>query len=150
MKIRPATVNDAEQAIDVLRRSISELCVIDHENDSQEIAGWLANKNIESWSQWVSDTASDLYVADDSGKILGIGMISHTGEILLNYVNPDVRYLGISKALLCHMEVSASTMGITICSLESTGTARRFYLSQGYKRLSNYLETDAVMIKKLT
>ena len=33
VKIRDATPDDAEAACDVLRRSISELCVADHGND---------------------------------------------------------------------------------------------------------------------
>jgi hypothetical protein len=44
MEIRDAMTEDAPAACDVLRRSISELCVADHGNDPTILARWLSNK----------------------------------------------------------------------------------------------------------
>jgi hypothetical protein len=44
VKIRDATPDDADAACDVLRRSISKLCVADHGNDPAILNAWLGNK----------------------------------------------------------------------------------------------------------
>lgn len=150
MMIRLASEADAGRGIKTLRRSISELCTLDHRNDPQEIRDWLQNKSIASWCLWVSNPTLDLYVADKEGEIVGVGLMSKTGEILLNYVSPDARFRGVSKALLSHMEAKASSDGLLICSLESTKTAHQFYLSQGYTPLTGGSRIGATMTKKLT
>ncbi|MBL4750549.1 MAG: GNAT family N-acetyltransferase [Amylibacter sp.] len=115
----------------------------DHRKEEQEIAGWLVNKTVESWALWVSDAASRLYVADYEGEILGVGMISEKGEILLNYVNPDARFHGVSKALLEHMEASVVAQGLACCSLESTKTAYQFYSNQATRHRTLAVERKA-------
>src|SRR6266436_6755901 len=44
VKIRDAKAEDARAAAQVLRRSISDLCVADHGNDPVILAQWLSNK----------------------------------------------------------------------------------------------------------
>lgn len=44
MKIRDAVAEDAIEACEALRRSITELCVADHRNDPDLLANWLRNK----------------------------------------------------------------------------------------------------------
>ncbi|MET0137076.1 MAG: GNAT family N-acetyltransferase, partial [Sphingobium sp.] len=56
----------------------------------------------------------------------------HEGHILLNYVSPDDRWRGVSKALLAHMEVEALRHAAERCTLETTETARLFYEANGY------------------
>jgi hypothetical protein len=41
---RRARVEDAAAACDVMRRSITELCLADHANDPTILEAWLANK----------------------------------------------------------------------------------------------------------
>ena len=42
--VRKAEPRDAEAAAVVLRRSITELCTLDHDGDADTLAKWLANK----------------------------------------------------------------------------------------------------------
>ena len=58
-----------------------------------------------------------------------MGAVTDTGEITLNYVSPDARFRGVSKTLLGALEVRAADRGNAQCTLASTETARRFYLS---------------------
>jgi hypothetical protein len=41
---RIATPGDAEQAIEIIRRSIEDLCIADHRGDQDILRLWLANK----------------------------------------------------------------------------------------------------------
>src|SRR5882757_9842767 len=62
VKIRDATPDDAEAACDVLRRSISELCVADHGNDPAILNAWLGNKQPEIVAAWARQTGNSLLV----------------------------------------------------------------------------------------
>jgi GNAT superfamily N-acetyltransferase len=71
-------------------------------------------------------------VAIKIDAIVAVGMITDAGEVLLNYVSPDARFRGASRALLKALEERARQRGATFCRLESTETARRFYRSDSY------------------
>ena len=134
MRIRKATSGDAEAASLVLRRSISELCVRDHENDPAILRSWLANKTPEKFREWAADEGDFCCVAEgDDGAILGVAYLAKAGEIKLNYVSPDARFQGVSGALVAHLEAHAMRWGLTRLTLKSTATAHRFYLERGYR-----------------
>lgn len=71
-------------------------------------------------------------------------MMLHAGEILLNYVSPYARFEGVSKAMLARMEADARALGVSSMILESTRTARLFYLSAGYTAVAD----DGLMLRK--
>ena len=133
MQIREACIEDAEQACHVVRRSITELCHADHRGDAPTLALWLANKTPEKMRRWID--AHHGFVAAEGAAILGVGIITSLGEIILNYVSPDARFRGISKALVARLEARARVLGIGTVTLQSSATALRFYVSAGYKPL---------------
>ena len=132
MLIREALLEDAPAACIVLRRSIAELCEADHRNDPTILARWLGNKTRENFCAWVQQLDNSLLVAVENRDILAVGSVSDAGTIGLNYVSPDARFRGVSRALLRALEVRAAERGNHRCNLTSTETARRFYLSNGY------------------
>jgi GNAT superfamily N-acetyltransferase len=132
MEIRDAVPEDASAACRVLRRSISELCVADHRNDPAILTRWLRNKTPEMVASWIAQPGNSLLVAVERGEILAVGSVTDVGEITLNYVSPDARFRGVSRALLGALEARAMERGNTRCTLVSNETARRFYLSAGY------------------
>jgi GNAT superfamily N-acetyltransferase len=132
MEIRAAKPEDAPIACEVMRRSIAELCVADHRNDAAVLARWLGNKTPELFLSWIVQPDNSLFVAAESGSILGVGSVTDAGHITLNYVSPDARFRGVSRALLGALEARAAERGNTRCTLTSTETARRFYLANGY------------------
>jgi GNAT superfamily N-acetyltransferase len=131
MEIRDATPDDASAACQVLRRSITELCVADHRNDREILTGWLSNKTPENFKSWIRPGHSVL-VAVEEDAILAVGSVTDAGEITLNYVSPDARFRGVSRAMLQALESRAADRDNTQCTLSSTETARRFYLTAGY------------------
>src|SRR6202030_4870300 len=64
--------------------------------------------------------------------ILAVGAVTDLGEITLNYVSPEARFRGVSRAVLGALEARAAERGNTRCTLISTETARRFYRAAGY------------------
>ena len=132
MEIRDAVLADAPAACAVLRRSITELCVADHRNDPAILERWLANKTPEIVASWIAQPAISMLVAVEGGIILAVGAVTNAGEITLNYVSPDARFRGVSRAMLGALEARAAERGNTRCTLISTATARRFYHAAGY------------------
>ena len=132
MHIREAGAEDAPAACTVLKRSIAELCEADHRNDPAIMAQWLGNKTPENFRAWVKRPENSVLVAVENDDILAVGSVTDAGIIGLNYVSPDARFRGVSRALLRALEVRAAERGNGRCGLTSTETARRFYRSMGY------------------
>jgi GNAT superfamily N-acetyltransferase len=132
MEIRAARSEDASAACEVMRRSIVELCVADHRNNETILNRWLSNKTPEVFESWIRQPDNSLLVAVQDGDILAVGSVTDAGEITLNYVSPDARFRGVSRAMLGVLETRAVDRGNTGCTLTSTKTARGFYLSNGY------------------
>ncbi|MEH2517939.1 GNAT superfamily N-acetyltransferase [Bradyrhizobium sp. AZCC 1610] len=132
VKIRDAAPEDAVAACRVLTESISRLCIADHGNDPAILNAWLANKTPETVAAWAAQKGSSLLLAVDGDVILAVGSVTDAGEITLNYVAPDARFRGVSRALLNALEARAVERGNRRCTLTSTETAHRFYRSAGY------------------
>lgn len=133
MEIRLANAEDAEQACTVLRRSIRDLCIEDHRNDEASLRGWLANKTPAQVLAWITSPGSHLLVASEGDAIAGVASAAAKGEILLNYVSPDFRFRGVSKALVSALETYLRAQGCRRAFLSSTLTAHSFYRGLGYR-----------------
>ena len=132
IEVRDAVREDAPAACEVIRRSISELCEADHRNDPEILKRWLANKTPEIVGSWIIKPGNSVLVAVDDDRILAVGSVTDAGEITLNYVSPDARFRGVSRAMLTALEARALERGIGRCTLLSTETAHRFYRSAAY------------------
>lgn len=125
--IRAAMKGDANCMSRTLVSSISELCFADHRGDPKLLANWTANKTPENITGWIGNLRVSLFIAEIDGRCAGVGGISTDGEIILNYVDPEHRFCGVSSALLAHMETELQKLGFQEGRLTSTKTARRFY-----------------------
>ena len=123
---------DAAAACEVLKRSIVELCVADHRHDPEILGRWLSNKTPDNFVAWVEQADNSMLVAVEKDDILAVGSVTDAGVIGLNYVSPDARFRGVSRAMLQALEARALERGATRCTLTSTETAYRFYRSNGY------------------
>ena len=132
MLIRAATAQDAAEICMVLRRSITELCAADHQNDPHILSQWLANKTEDNLQAWIAREGQIYFVAEIDGRITGVAAVSATNGVLLNYVSPDYQYRGVSKALMAALESWLKEQGRVVCHLISTATARQFYETLGY------------------
>jgi GNAT superfamily N-acetyltransferase len=130
MQVRPAEIADAERAIDVIRRSIEQLCALDHRNDPATLAMWLGNKTAANMRRWIADHM--VLVAVEGGRIAGVASVRADGHVLLNYVAPEARFRGASKHLMQAIEAWGASRGLEWLTLDSSATALRFYLANGW------------------
>lgn len=131
--VRPATSKDAEMAVQVVRRSIEELCTDDHHNDAVTLAGWLANKTPENCRSWIANPDNFCVVAEVDGRLSGVGLIHRGGEIKLFYLDPGVQRQGIGRAIHAALKTQARAWVLRRLRLDSTFLARPFYEALGYR-----------------
>lgn len=133
INLRQSKPADAEQIANVIRQSVEQLCIADHQGEQAVLNSWLENKTPETITAWVN--AKDSYCVsalDDSATVVGFGMLSQTGEVKLLYVSPEQKGTGVGQALLQNMEGQAVDWHLTEISLDSTKAAKTFYERQGY------------------
>ena len=68
----------------MLKRSISELCIADHENRPEILERWLSNKTPEIVASWIVQPSNSMLVATNGSAIIGVGLVTDKGEINLN------------------------------------------------------------------
>jgi N-acetylglutamate synthase-like GNAT family acetyltransferase len=130
--IRPAGPDDAVAACAVLRRSIAECCVLDHQNRPDILDAWLGNKTPENVASWFASPSNFSLVAERDGAVVGVALLTQAGKLSLCYVLPEALHGGAGKALLCGAEEQARRWGVSVLRLHSTATARDFYARNGY------------------
>ena len=131
--VRKAEPKDAEAAAEVLRRSITELCTLDHHGDAGTLAKWLANKTPRDFLSWLAKEDDFCVVAEANDQIMGVGLLHRSGEIRLCYLAPGAQGRGLGKAIHAALEEKARAWGLKRLHLESTVSARPFYERVGYR-----------------
>jgi GNAT superfamily N-acetyltransferase len=131
--VRDAILGDSDRVLNVVRQSITRLCVDDHQNDPATLEHWLANKTPEHFARWLADPDRALVVAELDGQVRGAGNVSRAGQIHLCYVEPGFERAGVGAAILSELERRARAWGLTELSLQSSANARGFYARHGYQ-----------------
>lgn len=132
-EIAAAAPADAGDAAALVRASITRLCAADHGGDPVKIAAWCENKTPEFLQDWLASPALFARIVRNPDGLLGLALATCDGEILLNYVDPGARGLGVTTALLAEVERLLAGLGIARARLVSTVTAREFYLRRGWR-----------------
>jgi len=132
LTVRQAEPKDAEVAVEVVRRSITELCTADHRGEADTIAKWLSNKTVQHFISWMSSNDNFFVVAEASDRLLGVGLLHRSGEINLLYLAPNAQRQGMGKAIHLALEEKAQAWGLLELKLDSTALACPFYERLGY------------------
>jgi GNAT superfamily N-acetyltransferase len=130
--IVPAGSEDAEEIARLLRRSIIELCEADHGNDPKRYEAWLENKTADNVTSWIGGGGPFLKTIDDRNQIIGVCAGGPDGQVHLNYILPEARHKGVSKAQMLALEAYYADQRVPEIRLNSTETAKRLYASLGY------------------
>ena len=144
--IDKAELSDVKSIIQVMRNSILS-CHADHHNNQASIDAWLANKTEENLALWIAHNYSLVCKQDNS--IVGFFMASATGEILLNYVEPNRQQQGIGKSLLDTAKAHYHNQGIDKLSAESTITAKAFYQKNGFEVMDEIVEEGKLVAYRM-
>ena len=133
--VREATAEDADAACTAVRRSIREVCGPDYGHEEPVMLDWLANKTPDNFRGWIeAPDAFSVVGVSKSGDVVGFGRISQAGWVQMCYIVPEALYQGYGKALLGAMEQQAVRWGLSTIGLNSSLTARAFYVRNGYRQ----------------
>jgi GNAT superfamily N-acetyltransferase len=130
---RPLLPDEATEACTVIRRSIEDLCIADHDGAPEILGPWLANKKPDIVRSWIEGNPGGVIGGVSNQGIGGVGGLLPGGRITMNYVAPWARFRGVSKGMMRALEARAAEQGEGFCTLTSTVTAHAFYLSLGYE-----------------
>lgn len=133
ISVRPAEPGDVPAMSRVLTASITELCAADHGNDPDALAAWTRNKSEAGVAAMLANPKLVLLVADRAGAVVAVGAVTTGGEVALNYVAPEARFCGVSKAMLARLEAELLALGFAQGRLEATATALPFYRDAGWQ-----------------
>ena len=124
---------------------------------TEEIQAWAVPKEPESYEE--SIRSKEFFVAEDSGAILGFGVLNQElAEVEAVYVTPEAGRRGIGLEILRKLEERAEDRGLRQLRLNASLNAVPFYEQSGYVaqepskyRLLTGVEIACVpMIKTLT
>ncbi len=129
MKIRLARDEDYVAMARLRRQTIRHINAKDYPADV--IQRWSGSTN----AQGLRDSADycKRWVALDCNKIIGFCEHSLTNELSRIYVHKDYLRQAVGSRLLKTAEKSLVKLGCQKVTLQSTITARNFYVSNGYK-----------------
>ena len=102
--VHQATSRDAAAAVQVVRQSIEQLCTADHRNDPATLTRWLANKTPEHFHSWIASPDNFCVVAEMDGRLSGVGLLQHGGEIQLFYLAPGTQHRSMGRAIHAALE----------------------------------------------
>lgn len=131
--VRPARDDDAAAAVDLVRRSIRELCTADHRGDQATLSRWLANKTVDNFFKWLANPDNFCVVAESDRWLAGVGLLHRGGELRLFYVAPGAQRLGAGRLIHAALEQQAHRWNLVALHLDSTALACRFYEALGYR-----------------
>lgn len=140
--IKPAKLEDAQNIIDVIKQSIKN-CKLDHHDDPLIIADWLFNKTAENMRYWIKDSYA--FIFKHHQQIVGFILLSKAGTISLNYTLPAFQNKGIGSQLMRHIIKVATENNIETLKVESTLTAKAFYLSHHFEHMNDIYENNQLL-----
>ncbi|MFT4021901.1 MAG: GNAT family N-acetyltransferase [Acinetobacter sp.] len=144
--ILSATRNDVKNIVHVITLSI-QACTLDHQENPEIIQKWLSNKTVENISIWMKNSFAFIYKKE--GEVIGFILLSKAGVLLLNYILPDQQGVGIGSALLNQVIDTAKEKSIQKIALESTLTAKEFYLSKKFKIIEEIYENNQLVAYRM-
>jgi GNAT superfamily N-acetyltransferase len=134
--VRQANARDVEAAVEVVRRSITELCSADHKGDADTLAWWLSNKTVQHFASWFANYDNFCVIAEEGDSVFGVGLLHRSGEIRLLYLAPGAQRKGIGKAMYSALEGKANAWRLERLNLDSTALACPFYEKLGYRAVA--------------
>ena len=155
LKIRRARQEDCDSIAGVHAAAVSGIRTALY--TPEEIQAWAVPKKPESYKDSIRN--KEFFVAEDSGAILGFGVLNQElAEVEAVYVTPEAGRHGIGLEILRKLEERAKDRGLRQLRLNASLNAVPFYEQAGYVaqeaskyRLLTGVEIACVpMIKTLT
>ncbi len=131
-EVRQSVSSDSTMVVEVLQRSILDVCGRDYGYDKSILNNWIENKTVDNVTSWIHHAELLSFSCLSEKTVIGFSLANIKGEILLLYVLPAFVGKGVGKLLYSSMEDSLKECGVTRVVSHSTITAKPFYLKMGF------------------
>ena len=139
LKIREIVQGDYQEVIDLIHKTVKisnspdyPQKIIDHQINVHYTLEWLQTKSQGKYIVVATLTEKTSERENIKSRIVGVCALKENTMTTL-FVDPDFQHLGIGKVLVEIIERKCRDNGNNEINLESSYTARNFYLKLGYK-----------------
>ncbi len=146
ISVRPAKKGDGAAILALHRRAIHEIACADY--PPVILDAWGAPIPEGDLSQRGAEFDAKIerglivLVAEIDGSIAGFGEVAPAKcKLSALYVSPDFQRRGVGRAILFELERIASEKAVPYFMMDSSITAERFYLANGYRIVERGLHT---------
>jgi putative acetyltransferase len=129
VRIRPYRDTDAGPTLEVFYRAVRQTAARDYTDE--QIGAWAAPPpSIREWGS--RRAATNTWVAEIHGSVVGFTDLDATGYIDMMYIDPDHTRQGIAARLLEHLVGIAATAHLEVLTVNASITARPFFARHGF------------------
>ena len=137
LKIRKATVEDADSIRELFRDTITSVNKKDY--DEKQIAIWASgSENKNGWE--IKITEQNFLVAEIDSKIVGFSSITDEGYIDFMFTHKDHQHQGIATKMLFVLEEIANEKKLEKVWAEVSITARPFFSGKGFRITERFVK----------
>ena len=130
MQIRLATIDDAEQLMQLFRDTI--LTINSKDYNEEQVNAWAAtSKNIDRLKTKIKEDY--FIVAETDDIIVGFSSITPAGYLDFMYVHKDHQRKGIANKLLHEIKTQATKWKLAEITTDASITAKPFFEKHGFK-----------------
>ena len=144
MSIQNSSPKEANEITSVLRRSILELCGPDYNNDQTILEEWVENKTEENIKSWIESENTIAVTGYLNSSVVGFGLASLKGEVLLMYVLPEQKGKGYGASIYRSIETQLKTQNVNRVIAYSTITAKAFYHKMGFTQFDDAIKVGSI------
>lgn len=129
MKIRRFRPSDTELIAQLFQNTIRSVNLGDY--TEEQLKAWAPDDiHFRDWEEKCSSTST--LVADSNGIIAGFAQLDDDGHIDCFYCHKDFQRKGVGTMLFNEIEAEACNSGLTRLFVESSITAKTFFLKNGF------------------
>jgi putative acetyltransferase len=128
MEIRRAHEGDVGTVRRIHGNAIRDVCAKDYPPDV--IAAWLAGRSEERYLKQIREDS--VWIAIEQTCVAFGSVRIHTAKLESLFVDPLALGQGHGAMLLSHLEGVALRAGVVVLNVDSSLTARNFYVRHGY------------------
>jgi putative acetyltransferase len=153
LKIRKATVDDADSIRELFRETIISVNKKDY--DEKQIAIWASgSEDKNAWQRKINE--QNFIVAELESKTVGFSSITDDGYIDFMFTHKDHQHQGIATKMLSGLEEIAHYKKLEKVWAEVSITARPFFSGRGFRITERFVKEvkgvkfdDCIMTKYL-
>lgn len=153
LKIRKATVEDADSVRELFRETI--ISVNEKDYDEKQIDIWASgSEDKTAWERKI--TEQHFLIAEIDSKTVGFSSITDEGYIDFMFTHKDYQHQGIATKMLSALEEFANEKKLEKVWAEVSITARPFFSGKGFRITERFVKEvkgvkfdDCIMTKYL-